>query len=621
MCGFLVHSGCYNNNIKIELLNSLKLTNHRGPDKSDFKIIDEVFLGFNWLAIQDSNPKAMQPFFINKEKQGIVFNGEIYNHRQLREELINDNIRFETDSDTEVLINGYKIWGLDILLKKIKGMYSFVILDRDINKIFAVRDKFGIKPLYYYIGKNLILSSEIKSILPLIPQKNFNKSTCLLSMFTTYENLEETIFENIYEILPGQILEYEFKNQHIKKIKYFDIKKLVNKNKYNDLNKKSSEEILEMFDYLFNQSISNHLVAELPAAVSLSGGLDSSVVAKSVYGKNKKLKSFFFSSNSNLSNKDLYYIELLKRTMNDIEIVSEENNKSNFLDDLQNLLYFYERPGKPEGIVLSRLTKHAKNLGYKFLLVGDGADELFGGYEYHSEFYKKTLAQQSYFKKIFKILNKVLPTGVYDLQLFEPYKFDYLNYPSNKNLFEVPFNLLFHKGNNLKSWKESLEAYSFLSSKFDSAIQSFLIDGLSYQLPRYLHRSDRYGMMNSLELRTPFLDEDLVEFILNLNLKYKMKYDLFTNSISRKFLLKKYATMIKVPKEIVNRRKIGTDFIYIDKLKKIILDLSFDYTEEILGIKKEVIKYNLLNSFDPNIDRVQYGFVSMEILGKLFIKK
>jgi asparagine synthase (glutamine-hydrolysing) len=201
MCGFLVHSGCYNSTIKTDLLNSLKLTNHRGPDKSDFKIIDEVFLGFNWLAIQDSNPKAMQPFFINKEKQGIVFNGEIYNHRQLRDELIKDNIRFETGSDTEVLINGYKIWGLDILLKKIKGMYSFVILDRDINKIFAVRDKFGIKPLYYYIGKNLILSSEIKSILPLIPQKNFNKSTCLLSMFTTYENLEETIFENIYEIL------------------------------------------------------------------------------------------------------------------------------------------------------------------------------------------------------------------------------------------------------------------------------------------------------------------------------------------------------------------------------------------------------------------------------------
>ena len=621
MCGFLVHSGCYNSTIKTELLNSLKLTNHRGPDKSDFKIIDEVFLGFNWLAIQDSNPKAMQPFFINKEKQGIVFNGEIYNHRQLRDELIKDNIRFETGSDTEVLINGYKIWGLDILLKKIKGMYSFVILDRDINKIFAVRDKFGIKPLYYYIGKNLILSSEIKSILPLIPQKNFNKSTCLLSMFTTYENLEETIFENIYEILPGQILEYELKNHLIKKIKYFDIKKLVNKNKYDDLNKKSGSEILEMFDYFFKKSISNHLLAELPAAVSLSGGLDSSIIAQSVCNQNKKLKSFFFNSKSNLSSKDLYYIELLKSNINDIEIINEDNNKSNFLDDLQNILYFYERPGKPEGIVLSRLTKHAKNLGYKFLLVGDGADELFGGYEYHSEFYKKTLAHHSYFKKIFKIFNKVLPTGIYDLQQFEPYMFDYLNYPSNKNLFEVPFNLLFHKGNNLRSWKDSLEVYSFLDSKFDSTIQSFLIDGLLYQLPRYLHRSDRYGMMNSVELRTPFLDEELVEFILNLNLRYKMKYDFFTNSISRKRLLKKYATMIKVPKEIVNRKKIGTDFIYFDKLKKIILDLSFDYTEEILGIKKEIIKYNLLNSFDRNIDRVQYGFISMEILGKLFIKK
>jgi asparagine synthase (glutamine-hydrolysing) len=621
MCGFLVHSGCYNSTIKTELLNSLKLTNHRGPDKSDFKIIDEVFLGFNWLAIQDSNPKAMQPFFINKEKQGIVFNGEIYNHRQLRDELIKDNIRFETGSDTEVLINGYKIWGLDILLKKIKGMYSFVILDRDINKIFAVRDKFGIKPLYYYIGKNLILSSEIKSILPLIPQKNFNKSTCLLSMFTTYENLEETIFENIYEILPGQILEYELKNHLIKKIKYFDIKKLVNKNKYDDLNKKSGSEILEMFDYFFKKSISNHLLAELPAAVSLSGGLDSSIIAQSVCNQNKKLKSFFFNSKSNLSSKDLYYIELLKSNINDIEIINEDNNKSNFLDDLQNILYFYERPGKPEGIVLSRLTKHAKNLGYKFLLVGDGADELFGGYEYHSEFYKKTLAHHSYFKKIFKIFNKVLPTGIYDLQQFEPYMLDYLNYPSNKNLFEVPFNLLFHKGNNLRSWKDSLEVYSFLDSKFDSTIQSFLIDGLLYQLPRYLHRSDRYGMMNSVELRTPFLDEELVEFILNLNLRYKMKYDFFTNSISRKRLLKKYATMIKVPKEIVNRKKIGTDFIYFDKLKKIILDLSFDYTEEILGIKKEIIKYNLLNSFDRNIDRVQYGFISMEILGKLFIKK
>ena len=621
MCGFLLITN-FSNLEKKKISYSLKRISHRGPDdfKEEYDEKNGIYFGFNRLSIQDTSNLSMQPFTIsqNNKRYVLLFNGEIYNYKELRKELEILGIKFRSQGDTEVLLQCYINCGLDITLEKIKGMYSFVIFDEYLKKIYVIRDKLGIKNVYYYYKNNqIIFASEIKSILPLIDTVSFDRQAVLLPMFTTYNNIGRTIFKDINELKPGERLEFCLNKKDYRVNEYFNLNNYVNEVEYNSIKKLSDKDYLDKLQFYFENSIQNHLISSTPVGTCFSSGLDSSTVsyASSKYTEDK-IKAFFFSSKASQSFNDSYYSSLVSKDL-DLDICNEDN--INFLNDLPRLLYHYEQPNKPEGIVLSHITKKAKELGFKALLVGDGADELFGGYDYHVDFYKKSKNFNSPYNIIFKILNKVYPFGLYDTSRYDPISTDYFNYPSHPSLFEIPFNLVFHSQSRLKDWRINLENYSFIKNKTERNCQSYLIDSLRYQLPRYLHRSDRYGMMNSVELRTPFLDEDLIKFILNSPLSKKISYNMFKNKIDRKISVKKLAKRIGVPKKIIERKKIGTDFKYFEILRKICKNSNFAHTSEILNIKSEVIKENLNTSLDVHADRAMYGILSIEILGNIFI--
>ena len=212
------------------------------------------------------------------------------------------------------------------------------------------------------------------------------------------------------------------------------------------------------------------------------------------------------------------------------------------------------------------------------------------------------------------------PINLFELSNINPTATDYFSQPSHLDLFELQYNFLVNRNGRLKTWKKNLEAYNFIQNKSEKNTQSFILDSIYYKLSKYLHRSDRYGMRNSVELRVPYLDIDFVKACLNLNLKHKIKLSFFNRKMQDKLILRKLSLHNNVPKSIINRKKIGTSMNYKKELNKICMSIDFNHCEEILKINKNEIKYNLTNSDGPNMEMFQYNFLSHEILGLLFIE-
>ena len=623
MCGFL---GIHNNeNFSLNFLkDSLNLLIHRGRDDTNIKYIEslKIFLGFQRLAIQDLSNNGNQPMSDKNDKIQIIFNGEIYNFKELRKELKKKGFNFYNQSDTEVILVGYKCWGIKKLLSKIEGMFSFGLLDQNQKKIYLARDKFGMKPMFYSNNKSFIFSSECKAILKLLKTNRWDNVGVLNPMFTTYLPPEgRTLFENIHELKQGNYLEYSLKEEKIEIFEYFSLRNFVNQKYYEEISNFSHTEILNLYDEILKKSVSKHLVSDVPLGILFSAGLDSSLIAKVAEKsfQNNKKELFFF----NTKDQNYQFLSFAKEFSNNsgynLNVISEEN--IDFLPQIIDQLYYYEAPNKPEGIVLSSACKEAYKKGFKVLLTGDAADELLAGYTMFNDFFTSQLSSKNIFlKSIFKLINKFQPFDLYKFSNISPIKTGYFLNPSKIGLAELPFNLLLNGEERLSNWKKNIEAYDFISDENEKHNQSFILDGLSSQLPRYLLRSDRLGMKETVELRLPYLDDEFVRLILNTPLKYKIRFSLLKSSIQTKKILRDLSIKNNVPKNIIKRKKFGTPFVFTKKLKELCSKVNFKHCSDILKIKDEKIKYNLLNSYDEDIDRAQYGFLSTEILGRLFIE-
>jgi asparagine synthase (glutamine-hydrolysing) len=555
-------------------------------------MINDVALGHTRLSIIDLSSRGNQPMRDKEEKVIISYNGEIYNFRQLREELVSKGYRFTSETDTEVLIQGYRQWGIRGLLDKIEGMFAFCLYDKKRDILFAVRDRMGMKPLYYsYTDSSIIISSEIKSILHLLD------NYCLddLSMYTHLFYLRnrigsKTIFKNVKELLPGQILEYDVKKKAIRRlVNYFDIFTLINKETYQKSAIQPLRKNLESLTRMIEESVHRHLISDVPVGVLYSGGLDSSVVA-TLAGRNSSQLYLLHSEADSFKESTRYANILASRYHYDLILCKQ---KTDCLPLLPQHIFHFETICLRSDLAYSFLCKRAKELGVKVLLSGDAADEIFGGYDIYQILYRDYKHNQ----KLHSSLDVLLMSGHSDF-----------------NKLKRPLDFIFFGGTRQDRWSRCLESYDFVKRKKERISLAYMLENISGNLvSKFLHRGDRAGMMHSVEVRLPYLYLPLVAFCLNLAFKHKIYQQ---RTLEPKHLLKVLAKRIAIPSSIIKRRKIGMVTSFEKDLKKLIPLLKRSIFREYLSLDSNVFdQYIHMDNF------YLWTFLNYEILMRIFIQK
>lgn len=533
ICGFVIKNSKYNNfqSRKI-IINMNNAFSHRGPDEEGYEILpnEEIYLGHKRLSILDLNKRNNQPFVDNENKISLVFNGEIYNYLELKDS-IKKKYKFITSGDTEVLLACYKVWGTD-LLKYIKGMFSFCIVDKKKNLIFCARDHFGQKPFHYFFdNKNFIFSSELRSLLkhPLIEKKLNIRNTINYLHYDSYVGSESPI-KNCYKLEPSEYLLYDYKKNILKKNKYWKLKYKQNLIEKNDFKEK--------FINLFESSINSHLRSDVPIGIYLSGGIDSTSIA---YVASKKL-GYDNLTAFNLEFGNTTFDETLetKKTAKKLNI-NIINHKIEVKHQLQKFNFLIENLDEPLAdpgyLAIGMIAEIAKNHNFKVMISGDGGDELFGGYE---PFLKldlfKLIRNSSLIKKLINFYNR-----------FSKDSFDYMGFNYKLRIFSRGFSSNDEYYNsrwicsytseeikkiinfqNVKNFRfEEQSIYKYLKKILDDTeCQNDYIKLLSQYQNHYLpnlicSHTDKANMIYSIEARSPFLDKDLFEYTNNIDKSLK----------------------------------------------------------------------------------------------------
>ena len=572
MCGFYFETSDFVKKKNINEIKAIKsYLDRRGPDK--FKIIEKenFSMFFSRLSIIDKNQRSNQPFTDKQKRYYLIFNGEIYNYKEIKNQLKSNGINFKTTSDTEVLFKLLILKGIERSLKIIEGMFSFIFYDSKKKITYCARDHFGQKPFYYHRSNNKFLAStNIGPILKNIEKKTLNENS-LVEYYNSKVNgliqLERTFFKDISVLPAGNYICYYKKKIKIKK--YFNPIDLFNKKKYLELNKMTEKQIVNLLDLKMKEAIKKHLVCDTKIAVTCSGGIDSSLVTRYAHGENKKIYVLTNKSKGieKLSNEVPKILKINKIKNNKVYYIHQ--NKYKYLEKLIDLIKFNHTPSRwAGGPPMSTLCNFAKKKNIKVILGGDGVDEYFCGYN-------------SFIKSLYK-------NNIYGLH-------DILVLAINKNLNNKTHNQFYKP--IIKSRKKIIKKIKFVKNKLEKKIiiNSFLDTEFFLQLCPLPH-SDEYSMFESVELRNPFLDLKFVEFCLNLPGKFKI---LIKNKFKNKAALRKLA--ITKYGEFINKEKEGTR-----NFSKYISNEKFWNLKKFIILKKIKIKKKL--SF-----REVYKLINLEI--------
>jgi len=555
MCGIY---GFTTSTDKIKKENILELLGskirHRGPDQSGKFINHHIALGIERLSIIDPQ-YGNQPIFSNDNNYVIVHNGEIYNYKELKSQLINKGYFFNTETDTEVIVNLYQQYGKDCF-KQLNGMFAFAIYDIKRNKLVIARDRYGIKPMYYYKnGSNFIFSSELKAIKS-HPDINIEISSEAVDLYFTMEYVPTplSIYKNIYKMEQGSFL--TISKQNIKKEKWYDL------SSSSKIIIKSKNEYLENLDYLINKSVKLRMRSDVPIGAFLSGGLDSSLITYYL-SKNlsKKLKTFHIGFENSSFDETKYSKQVSK--LLDTEHYSEVFTSDDLIALLPRIWSNMDEPFSDASLLPMFMLSNQTKKHVTVSLSGDGGDEVFGGYP---TYFAHRIANNfpSFLIPIFYSLIKRLPVNYNNISF---------DFKLKKFFSALQYSPVFRH----QYWMGSFDYYSknegykpdFLNkTQEDNLLQSFLYemeneyknkpdwDFHLYQDMKYylnddmLVKVDRASMANSLEVRVPFLDHNLVEYMSSV--PKEMKY----NGLISKFILKKLAINY-LPNNIVYRKKKG----------------------------------------------------------------
>ena len=462
----------------------------------------DLFLGHRRLAILDISYAGHQPMSDLSKNIWIVYNGEIYNFQEIRNELIKIGHKFKSHTDTEVIIYAYIEWG-EKCIEKFNGMFSFCIYDNFKKRIILARDRYGIKPLYYHLTKNntLIFASEIKSILEYKDYESKIDKEALLEYFT-FQNIftNKTFHKNIQILEPGHFLDINLKTKDIKNIKFWDFN-------FKEENFKDEKECIEELDRLLTQAVKRQLVADVPIGSYLSGGLDSgSIVA--IASKNIPwLNTFTVGFDLNSANGiELGFDERAKSEYMSYKFKTEHYEMVLKSGDMERCLSDFAYHLEEPRVGQSYPNYYAAKLASKFskvVLGGAGGDELFAGYPWR--YYKaiNNINFDDYIDKYYGFWKRLLPNK--DLKdLFRPIVKDVENV-----------------------WTRDIFSNIFINKETKQTPEEYINDSLYFEAKTFLHGllvvEDKLSMAHSLETRVPFLDNDLVDFVQKIPVKFKLK--------------------------------------------------------------------------------------------------
>ena len=510
---------------------------HRGPDSEGYYIDTDIAIGFRRLSIIDLE-NGNEPIYNEDKTKLITFNGEIYNYKYLKEDLIEKGYIFTTNTDTEVILHGYEEYKEDIL-PMLRGMFSFIIYDIKKKELFGARDFYGIKPFYYYHkGKTFMFSSEIKSFLanPNF-EKELNKDMLEKYLSFQYSVTEETFFKHVYKLPQGHYFKY--KNDTITIKKYYELE-LENNNNSLESNKTKLNDLI-------NDSIKVHKISDVPVGSFLSSGVDSSLITK-LSGVNKSFTVGF-------ENKKYSELDNAKNLANKLQIenINKKITKKEFFDIFPLVEYYMDEPlADPSAVALYFLCNIASE-SVKVILSGEGADEIFGGYNIYHEPYSL-----SWYNYIPYPIRKVIGLLAYPLK--DKKGFNFLirrsktleeSYIGNAFIFdtnEIKKILAYPPSN--KTYKDITKPYYNKIKKYDKVSKMQYID-LNLWLPNdILLKADKMSMANSIELRVPYLDRIVVDYAKTIPTKYKIKNN------QTKYLFRQVANEY-LDKEIANKKKLG----------------------------------------------------------------
>src|SRR3989339_513903 len=348
---------------------------HRGPDKGGFFCDDKVSLGHRRLSIIDLSEKGSQPMFFKNFV--IVYNGEIYNFKEIRETLLGEGYRFASETDTEIVAAAYHHWGTQCV-EKFNGMWAFCIYDRDKNNLFLSRDRFGVKPLYYYFdGNKFIFSSELKAITAIEPNMTLDEKGLNFFFYQKYIGSDLTVFKNCHKLLPSHNLIFDISTREISLNKFYDLREQIAK--CCDI---SLSQRLDSVHPLLVDAVEKRLIADVPVGSFLSGGIDSSLISAIISGKHKNFDTFSIGFRESSYN-ELDYSKFVSETIN-------TRHHYEYLDIDENLIEkVIGALGEPFGdssilptYLLSQITRKHVTV----CLSGDAADEVFGGYDIYKAF-------------------------------------------------------------------------------------------------------------------------------------------------------------------------------------------------------------------------------------------
>jgi asparagine synthase (glutamine-hydrolysing) len=561
------------NEIITRMLDSIQ---HRGPDGRGHYIHKHVALGHVRLSIIDVRESANQPMFSEDENYIIVFNGEIYNYKELRASLL-QSYHFKTQSDTEVILALYQLKGKDSLAM-LNGMFSFIIYDKKKQTLFGARDRYGIKPFYYFLNDEFfVFCSEIKGVLhsQLVKAEVNEKMLYDFIVFNRTDHTRETCFQNIFNLLPAHQIEIDIRERKtIIRPWYF----LPEIEEYNISLTECAHELRKRLQ----ETIRLHLVSDVEVGVALSGGIDSSVITSLMREEipQGKISSFSAVYDRNWEKDETKYIEA---------VAVEKNLQTHFcyptatslLADIDKMIYQQEEPLMSASTYASwRVYELSRSQNIKVLLNGQGADEIFA-YDYMAAFYFYELFRQRKFKTLFselKLFIKKQPTAKFALQLFV-----FLLAPEFLREKIISFsspiiNKSFHKKYSGKSFFIEF----FNSPTLNHNVKKHFIMKLHHQL----RIEDKNSMKFGVEVRVPYLEVGLVDYSMNIPSKYKVLHG------EVKYILK-YAVKDLLPKAIFQRtNKVGFETPtekwmrepeFIEKLKTTI-NMPYQPMEKYLNI-------------------------------------
>jgi len=568
MCGFVgfCSKDVKDKNVIKEMNNQII---HRGPDSDGYFFDKDVNFGFRRLSIIDLH-EGSQPILNESGDTAIIFNGEIYNYQELREDLVAKGYKFKTHTDTEVILHGYEEYGEEGILAKLRGMFAFTIWDSKKEKLFGARDHFGIKPYYYaLLDGDLLFGSEVKSFLKYPKfKKEVNEKALKHYLVFQYNPLEETFFKGVKKLRPGHYYIYENGKMEIKT--YYNLTL-----DYKDM---TFDEAVGKIEKEVEESVKYHKISDVEVGSFLSGGVDSSYVVATALPD----KTFSVGFDNKGFNETMYAKELSDSL--GIKNFAKLITPDEFFEGINKVQYYSDEPhANLSSVPLYFLSKLASEQ-VKVVLSGEGADELFAGYNEYAD----ALPQRIYRKLPFSLRHKLylkykdrkhFRGQTIILKYGQKVEDRYIG-PAEIMTDELANSLVTSKYKNSETSRDLTKKYYDEVKNMDDVSKRLYLDMKMWIVEDILLKADKMTMANSIELRVPLLDKKMWELARTIPVKHKVHNEITKYAFRR-------AAKNKLPEDWAKRRKLGFVVPFVLWIKE----------EKYYKIVKEVFNKDFVSEF------------------------